>query len=278
MRPGLVFGRALLLQIATFTLGFARIANGSAVVNQLMGEADPTVLRQDAHQFLFNFLRRVSLGEREAARNAEDMRIDHNPFGLLEADTENDIGSFARRSGDGDQFGESLRNLTAEIRYNFERCALQGFGFVVEEACGADEVFQLGQGRFGHGLRSREATEQLRRHQIDSNVGALRGEDGRDQQFPWGFVDQSALDFGVGFIKTTEYGRDAFGGERAAESPNSFFGGAFAVWLDCGHGIDLRWGADYSPLNCDSNLALAASTFSLYPGWNGSSSSLSSDS
>ena len=42
---------------------------------------------------------------------------------------------------------------------NFAGRALDGFGFVAEEAGGADEGFELGQSRFGHGGGGGEAAE-----------------------------------------------------------------------------------------------------------------------
>src|SRR5580704_7299222 len=58
--PGFVFRVAKLLQVAAIALGLACEADLAAVVNDLVAEIDPAVLRQDAHKLLLNFLRRIA--------------------------------------------------------------------------------------------------------------------------------------------------------------------------------------------------------------------------
>ena len=84
-------------------------------MDELVGEGDPAILRQNLHQFLLDLLRRVAFGQPQPARDAEDMRVHDHAFGLAEANAQHDIGGLAGRAGDGDEFGESLRNLAAEF-------------------------------------------------------------------------------------------------------------------------------------------------------------------
>ena len=100
--PGFVFGGAELLEVAAVALGFASQADLAAMVNDLMGEGDPAVSRKDAHQFLLDLLRCVAFGKAKAMGDAKDVRVNDDTFGFVEADAENDAGSFAGCAGDGD--------------------------------------------------------------------------------------------------------------------------------------------------------------------------------
>ena len=76
---------AKLLEVAAVALGFAGFADLAAVMDDLVGEVDPAVLRQnDLHQLLLDFLRRFAFGKPETARDAEDVCVDDHAFGLVE--------------------------------------------------------------------------------------------------------------------------------------------------------------------------------------------------
>ena len=151
---------AELLEVAAAAFRLSGIADLTAMMDELVGEGDPAVLRNNLHQLLLDFLRRVAFGQAEAAGDAEDVRIDHNTFGLAKADAENDVGGLSGCAGDGDEFGQGLRDLAVEFFDNLARRALNGFGLVVEEAGGSDEGFEFRQGCLGHGGRGGEALEQ----------------------------------------------------------------------------------------------------------------------
>jgi len=182
--PGFVFGVTELFEVALVAFGFACDADLAAVVDDLVGEVDPAVLGNYLHQFLFYFLGRVAFGKGKAMGDAEDVRIDNHAFGFFVADAENDVGRFAGCAGDGDEFGEGLGDLPIEISDDFAGCALNGFGLVVIETRRSNDSFELGQCRFGHGVRGGEAFEELRCDDVYANVSALRGEDCCDEQFP----------------------------------------------------------------------------------------------
>lgn len=122
--PGFVFGSAKLLQIAPVALGLARLANLAAMMDDLVREINPAALREDSHQLLLDFLRRLAFGQAETVRDAEDVRVHNDAFGLAVRHAENHIGRFARRAGDGDEFGEGLWNFTVEVGDDFTRRAL----------------------------------------------------------------------------------------------------------------------------------------------------------
>ena len=80
-------------------------------MDDLVRKINPAALRQNPHQLLFDFLRRFAFGQAEAVRYAEDVRVHNDAFCLIEGHAEDDVGCFAGRAGDGDEFGECLRNL-----------------------------------------------------------------------------------------------------------------------------------------------------------------------
>ncbi len=82
--PGLVCGVADIFKQAVDALGFAGEAQLTAVPDELVGEQNPPLAGNNAHQVLLDFLRVGFFRELQAARYAGDMRVDHNSFGDLE--------------------------------------------------------------------------------------------------------------------------------------------------------------------------------------------------
>ena len=69
MTPGFVFGVAELLEVAAVALGLAGVADLAAMVDELVREGDPTILRDDLHQLLLDFFGGVALWRgRDGAR------------------------------------------------------------------------------------------------------------------------------------------------------------------------------------------------------------------
>ncbi len=209
--PGFVGGVAELFEGALGALGFAGVADGAAVVDQLVGELNPAVVRDDLHQVLFDGLRGFAAGEAQAAGDAKDVRIDDDAFSFAVGDAENNAGGLASGSGDGEQLGHGLRDFAVELLAHDAACALDRFGFVVVEAGGANELFNRLDRCFGHALRRGVSREELGGDHVDAGVGALGAEDGRDQKLPGRGVDQRALGGGVGFAEDFENGLDAVG-------------------------------------------------------------------
>jgi len=110
-------------------------------------------------------------------------------FGFAVGYAEDDAGGFAGCSGDGEELGHGLRDFAAELLADDAACALDGLGFVVVEAGGADELFDGFDGGFGHGLGCGVGGEELGGDHVDAGVGALGGEDGGHQQLPGRRVD-----------------------------------------------------------------------------------------
>ena len=125
------------------------------------------------------------LREVEAAGDALHMRVHHHTGGNPERRSEYDIGGLARRSGHGQQVFHGPRDCTAEISEDGPRRADHALRFVVEETGRSGGPAPSRPGWRG---RSRAIVgyfgEQSGRDLVHALVGALRREDGRDQQFP----------------------------------------------------------------------------------------------
>jgi len=127
--------------------------------------------------------------------------VDDDAFGLAVGDAEDDAGGFACRAGDGEEFGHGLRDLAVELLGDDAACALDGFGLVVVEAGGADQLFERFNLGIGHGSGRGVSGEELGRDHVDADVGALGAQDGRDEELPGVFMDEGAFDVGVGFAE-----------------------------------------------------------------------------
>ena len=77
-RPCFVFGVADGLDRAFGALWFASYAQAASVMDDLMAEERPALLRNDLHQVLFDFLGIVVLRELPASRDAMDVGIDYD--------------------------------------------------------------------------------------------------------------------------------------------------------------------------------------------------------
>ena len=112
------------------------------------------------------------------------------------------------------------------------RCPDDRLRLVAEETGGADIRLELFRLQRGEVLRRGIFLEQLRRHHVHANVGALRGENGGDQEFPGIVVMQRALHIRIALVETLKnlvytVGSDrviALGGGAARLSLASFAG------------------------------------------------------
>ena len=116
-----------MFQGAAFALGLAGDADLAAVVDELVGELDPAVLWDDAHEVLFDFDGLGVDGELEAAGEAQDVGVDDDARGDAEPGAEDDVGGFAGDAGKLEDFFHCLGDFAVE--------------FFDEHAGGADDAF-----------------------------------------------------------------------------------------------------------------------------------------
>ena len=164
----------------------------------------PGVARDDFHQILFDFDRVGVLGQSEAFAQAGDVGVDDDTGFDAVGVAEDDIGGFASDAGEVSEGFEISRNFTVMFPHEGLRGGDEILGLVAEETCGADDVFDVflfgGSECFG----VRVFFEKGGRHHVDAHVGALRGEDGGDEELECALVVQFAVGVGVGGAEDVE--------------------------------------------------------------------------
>lgn len=138
-----------MLECAAFTLWFARDADLAAVMDEFVGELDPAVLRDDVHEVLLDFDGVGVGGELEAAREAEHVGVDDDAGGDAVPGAEDDVGGFARDAGQLEHLVHSFGDFALEFFDEDAGGADDALGFVAEEACGVDDLFDCGLLCFG---------------------------------------------------------------------------------------------------------------------------------
>ena len=117
---------------------------------------------------------------------------------------EDDIGGFASDAGEVSEVLEILRNFTVMFPHEGFRGGDEILGFVAEETGGADEVFDVFLFGRSECFGVRVFFEKGGRHHVDAHVGALRGEDGGDEELEGALVVQFAVGVGVGGAEDVE--------------------------------------------------------------------------
>lgn len=145
------------------------------------------------HQVLFDLHGVRLFGEGESAAEACDMGIDHDADIQPEGITEHDVGGFASDAGEGGEGFHGIRHLALVPFYEQLAAGSDVLGLIPKEAGGTDGFFEfLGLG-FGKGVCVGEALKEVGSDEVDPAVGALGGEDGRDEQLQGGVVVEGAL-------------------------------------------------------------------------------------
>src|SRR3954463_3128494 len=109
------------------------------------------------------------------------MAIDRQS-GNSERVTENDIGRLATNARQLHEILHCLWHLAAVVRHHFSGHPEKRPRLAAKEPGRLDLWFELRSGRFRKRLWIGIALEEGRRNLIDALVGALRREDGRDQE------------------------------------------------------------------------------------------------
>ena len=152
--------------------------------DELVGEENPFLAGDDAHQVLLDFLWVGILRQFEAAGDAGDVGIDDDSFGELEPAAEYDVCGFAGHAWEGEQVVHVERDLAAEVGNNFSCGADYGLGLVAEEAGGADVGLELLRLQGGEGFDGGIFAEEFGGDAVDVHIRRLGGEDCRHQKFP----------------------------------------------------------------------------------------------
>jgi hypothetical protein len=149
-------------------------------------------------EVLFDFDRVGVLGQSEAFAQAGDVRVDDDTGFDAESIAENNIGCFASDPGETGERFQVAGDFTVMVLDQGLGGGDEVFRFVAEETGGADEFFDVFL--FGGGEMSgvRVFFEEGGGHHVDAHIGALRGEDGGDEELKGTVVIQFAVSVGIG--------------------------------------------------------------------------------
>ena len=167
-----------------------------------MAELCPALPRNDFHEPYFDPVRVfLFIGESHPVGDAKDVGIDDHTFIFPERVSQHDVGRFSRDPVKREEFFHRVRDLAAEIVANRPAGQLNAAGFVPIKSRRPHQLFNLADLRFGKIFRRPEPREQSRYNFIDPRIGALGGEDGRDQKLQRIFVFQRTDGVGISFSK-----------------------------------------------------------------------------
>ena len=179
-------------------IGLAGHAAAAAVPDEEVAPEGPGVLGDNLYKIPFDFDGVFLFGEAEALAEAGDVGVDDDAGLDAVGVAQDDVGGFASDTGKIGQRFEIFRDLAAVLLRDGFGGSDEIFGFVAEEAGGADEVFDVfllrGGESFGVGVFFKEGG----RHHVDADVGALRGEDGGDEELEGARVVEFTMGVGIG--------------------------------------------------------------------------------
>jgi len=139
----LIRRRAEIAQLAIRAIRLARGTAPAAVEYQPVAQVGPTRLWEEFHQVLLDADRVAEFGEAEPLREAADMGIHDDAFIFRKGISEDDIGRFASRAGNGGEFCQVIGNLARMALDEHLAHGANVFRLVSIEPCGADEPLEL---------------------------------------------------------------------------------------------------------------------------------------
>ena len=173
------------------------MAHPPAVPDQPVAEHRPVASREQRGHRGLDLVRVGLRGPAESAGEPAEVRVDGDA-GDAEGVAEHDVGGLAPDARQRDQVLEPAGHLTVVALDQRLAQPDQRVGLGPEEPGGLDHRLELGAvggGVVGGGAVRRE---QRRRDHVDPGVGALGGQDGRDQQLERRGEVQLAVGVGVG--------------------------------------------------------------------------------
>lgn len=189
---------------AFLALRIAGHADISAVEDQLMGDFHPLILRHDPHQILLDFFRGGFLRKAHPLRQAQDVRIHDDAVGDPPERPKDAVGRFAPDARELDQLVHRVGDFAA-VSFDQDPAALANvFRFVVVEARTVNvglEFLLRGVRVIGRGP---VFFEEVLRHDVHPDVGALGREDHRDEELQGRKMVQGAARVGIEDLQTFE--------------------------------------------------------------------------
>ncbi len=153
----------------------------AAIVNEAQVEVVPGFGREEFFQIAFDVDDAGAAREFPAQGEAVDMRV-HGKRGLAEGLGHEYGGGFVADAGQGFEFLEGAGNLPAVALEEQAGHFADVFRLHRREAAGAHDGVNLRDGERSHFRGGVGEGKELGRDQVDTRVGALRGEDDGDEE------------------------------------------------------------------------------------------------
>jgi len=169
-----------------------------------MAPEGPGVLRDLFDEVFLDFDRVGVFGQPEAFAQARDVGIDDDTRFDAVGVPKDDVGGFTSDAGEVGEGVEIYRNFAIMFPDEGFRGGNEVLGLVAEEAGGADEVFDILLLCGGKRSGVRVFFEERGRHHVDAHVGALRGQNGGNEELERAVVVQLAMGVGVGGAEDAE--------------------------------------------------------------------------
>ena len=168
-----------------------------AVPDELVGEVDPVLFRNDRHKVKLDLDRILFFGESDALREPFDVGVhddSRNPKGT----SQNYVGGLSSNTGQRHQVLHVGGDLSPVLFHQSPAARLDVFGLIAKEPRWPNQCLQLRK-RYpcivpGCSKLFKKCLGDL----VDPNVRALGGKDGGNQHFQRGFVLKGRLDIRVG--------------------------------------------------------------------------------
>jgi len=182
-------------------LGFA---DGPTVKDEEVGDEGPFVPGNESAELLLDLVLFFTLRQSEPVGHPGDVSVHRDSLTEAEDISQHDVGRLAPDARQADELLHRSRHLTSVLLDQHLAAADDAFGLVSVEAGGADRLLQLGRIGVREIVRGAVLLEQVFRDLIDALVGALRGQDGGDQELKWVLEVERHAGVGVGLLKDGE--------------------------------------------------------------------------
>jgi hypothetical protein len=194
---GVERGRACVVHAASPAVRLACIAASAAVKNEDVARVIPLGPWEKGAEVYLDLRRVVVRGPAEALTQALNVRVDYDALGNVPKDAEDYVRSFAAHAGQRQELSHSRRHFTAMVCDESARQPDDRFGLCAKESQCRYEWLDLCGLCGGQGRGVREPCKELRCGLVYADVGRLRRENDRHNEFERRAIIQFAVGTGV---------------------------------------------------------------------------------
>ncbi len=169
-------------QLARTAIRLPSSAPASTVENQPVTQIRPMITRKQFHQVPFDLHRIGFTRQAESPRKSTDVSVDDDALVHSKCIPQNDIRRLASHPGQCSQFLQSPGDLSRVSFQNLSRRTADRLGLVSVKSRRSDQRLNFVRRNGGEIFHLRAASKQRRSHEIHPDIGALRGENRRNQQ------------------------------------------------------------------------------------------------